>query len=72
MKKSLGGWGRWRAGLGSCQDAYAHDQGSRVWSNASWIFGGMMEEIGVTEVMLVESVDEETLPEFALMVDIPD
>jgi hypothetical protein len=32
----------------------------------------MMEEIGVTEVELVESVDEETLPEFALMVDLPD
>jgi hypothetical protein len=32
----------------------------------------MMEEIGVTEVELLESVDEETLPEFALMVDLPD
>lgn len=40
--------------------------------NASRVFGGMMEEIGVTEVELVESVDEETLPEFALMIDLPD
>ncbi len=31
-----------------------------------------MEEIGVTEVEFVESVDEETLPEFALMIDLPD
>jgi hypothetical protein len=40
--------------------------------NTSRVFGGMMEEISVTEVELVESVDEETLPEFALMIDIPD
>jgi hypothetical protein len=40
--------------------------------NTSRVFGGMMEEIGVTEVELVEPVDEETLPEFALMIDIPD
>lgn len=40
--------------------------------NSSWVFGGMMEEIGVTEVELLESVDEETLPEFALMIDLPD
>jgi hypothetical protein len=40
--------------------------------NANRVFGGMMEEIGVTEVEFVESVDEETLPEFALMVDLPD
>jgi hypothetical protein len=31
-----------------------------------------MEEIGVTEVELLEPVDEETLPEFALMLDLPD
>lgn len=72
MKKSLGGWKRWRAGLSSCQDAYAHDQVLVCGCNASPAFGGMMEEIGVTEVELVESVDEETLPEFALMIDLPD
>lgn len=31
-----------------------------------------MEEIGEVEIELVESVDEESLPEFALMVDVPD
>ncbi len=31
-----------------------------------------MDEIRQTEVEVVESVDEGSLPEFALMVDIPD
>jgi hypothetical protein len=36
------------------------------------LIGGMMEEIGEVEVEFVELVDEESLPEFALMVDLPD
>lgn len=30
-----------------------------------------MEEIREIEIELVESVDEESLPEFALMIDLP-
>lgn len=30
-----------------------------------------MEEISEVQIELVESVDEESLPEFALMIDLP-